>query len=349
MNDGAMKSADSMANFRATFGVLPNKSLRADYYAWKLQLGSWLEGFIHLEQRDGRDAGSATVTGKPILVRGQEVLAFEIGDTYTHPDHRRKGVFLNAVNACVAYATDRGAKFIYGTPNDASLPGYVAKAEFIQIEGLRIAILTRRITRRSLAKALQRRVRFKLLAEIGAALIYRVRVVARAIRMIGQVPAREAQFEQFPMVDGAWGGRDEFLFWTRRDSSFINWRYKKNPDSYRLWMVQQGDATMGYAVAKFYTKGDSYVCAICDFASINDDTKVTESLIANIEMAANKEGVDYCEMWCSSRSPCFNVILRMGYKEIDAFPVIINAGSPMASVLKGAGKWHFTLSDSDNI
>src|SRR5688572_18904515 len=119
-----------MAQFRSLFGTLPHKSTGADYYRWKSEQNPFGQGKLHLVERGDAIAGSASVTFKNVAVAGVPHRATEIGDTYTHPDFRRQGIFATAVTECTKYAIDHGAHFVYGTPNDAALPGYRDKLSY---------------------------------------------------------------------------------------------------------------------------------------------------------------------------------------------------------------------------
>lgn len=65
------------------------------------------------------------LAGKSIsLSKDKSILAYEIGETWTHHEHRRRGLFGKLVKHCEAYAFDTGASVVYGTPNSQSTPGY---------------------------------------------------------------------------------------------------------------------------------------------------------------------------------------------------------------------------------
>lgn len=64
------------------------------------------------------------ISGKSLMLNGNIYKAFEIGETATDPLHQRKGLFSSLVKICTAYAFDKGASVVYGTPNLQSTPGY---------------------------------------------------------------------------------------------------------------------------------------------------------------------------------------------------------------------------------
>lgn len=73
----------------------------------------------------GAVAASAYLGGKPVLdASGTIVKAYEIGETWTDPAFRRRGLFSKLVRHLVSETEADGRKLIYGTPNRQSAPGY---------------------------------------------------------------------------------------------------------------------------------------------------------------------------------------------------------------------------------
>jgi hypothetical protein len=60
-----------------------------------------------------------------VSVDGEHILAAQSGDTMTHSNHRRKGLFGILAEATFALARESGIKFIYGFPNKNSYPGFM--------------------------------------------------------------------------------------------------------------------------------------------------------------------------------------------------------------------------------
>jgi hypothetical protein len=341
--------SDLMAEFRALFGPIPQKGQTAAYYAWKLQEGTGREGYLHLEMSDGHAVGSASVTGKLISVCGKEVLAYEIGDTYTHPDYRRKGIFLTAVNSSVDYIGSTNARFIYGTPNDASLPGYIKKAGFSEVKNLRIASLIKSVSIISVQAAIKKRLKLSFLAKLGASLLFPF--LKRRAKRINVMDAslHRSDFKDFPNVDQTWGDKSNYCFWTVRNNDYAKWRFVSNPDEYELWLLKDAGMVMGYAVTKRFDRAGMQVGAICDFVVRNDDSNLIENLIRLVDIAMIKLGADYLELWCSTSSVYYSKFIDAAYKRLSDFPVILKGDPEITEKLLCGGCWHFTLSDSDNI
>lgn len=63
----------------------------------------------------------------PVIVNhfGTPILAAQSGDTMTHPEHSKKGLFTYLAKKTYETAKDSGVKFIFGVPNNNSLRGLV--------------------------------------------------------------------------------------------------------------------------------------------------------------------------------------------------------------------------------
>jgi hypothetical protein len=58
---------------------------------------------------------------------GTKILIAQSGATMTHPNHQKKGLFVTLAKMTFEAAQKEGVKFIYGFPNENSLPGFEKK------------------------------------------------------------------------------------------------------------------------------------------------------------------------------------------------------------------------------
>jgi len=125
-----------------------------DIFRWKLgECNPAGRGFLTLAMCNGLVVGAASGTRKILRIKGETLDAIEIGDTFTHPDFRRKGkcitplthnqtedpyftlsVFGRLVSETINRAKLNGISFIYGTPNENSKPPYLKRLGFYQID-----------------------------------------------------------------------------------------------------------------------------------------------------------------------------------------------------------------------
>ena len=79
---------------------------------------------MNLIRDNSKIAATTSIKPKSLFLNNELLPSAEIGDTYTHEDYRGKGLFSILINQSREEAKDMGVKFVFGTPNNESLPGY---------------------------------------------------------------------------------------------------------------------------------------------------------------------------------------------------------------------------------
>jgi hypothetical protein len=149
-------------------------------------------------------------------------------DTATHPDHRRKGLFTTLTRQAVGEMEKRGAAFLFNTPNENSLPGYLKMGWSVVERWPVYGRPTRRLWRRALrlgqpAPASQPWAAF--VAAHGAAL--------------GRVVARHE------------AGRPGAGYRTPRTMAYLAWRYCGPPGvPYEVVPHWEGDRLTGIVIGR---------------------------------------------------------------------------------------------------
>lgn len=352
------EDAKLISEFRAKFGTNIFRSTSKEYYEWKLFRNPYQKGKIYLERKDGKVIGSTTITPKRISIGGEERLAAEIGDTFTHPDHRRKGVFSRGVDACTRFAISQGITIIYGTPNSESLAGYQKKLGYPPCPFVKLKYLTKH--RRILLPAgkfigkvvLRRKSRPPNLFLLA---MLKQRFSHSAFPRLN-VSARQRLFDISRVhkftdeIDGVWGS-SRYLFFNIRDKTYLNWRYFSNPDKYQVLAAKRVDDYLGYAVTKL--SRNRKIGTICDFMTYDDRLDVFDILIQEAEKMLVRAGVHWIQTFSVEGSPYYQALIGQGYYDHGSTsrqPVIVFSGTYCGkALLETEGKWHFTMSDSDNI
>jgi len=340
-----------MSFFRESFGLNPFRSTAPEYYKWKISENPSMQGFTHLEMRDGNTAGSATLTPKRLSVMGEELLGTEIGDTFTHIGYRRQGIFTRCVCECTDYAISVGLQVIYGTPNSESLPGYEKKLGYPRCPFANVRKMIKHTSVRSIEKAMSSRLGWHPRPRILARILLWY-FSARIKRLEERRSFDIVPVDRFAVgIDGLWGrSRTDYCFFTVRDESYLNWRFFENPDRYEVYAAIEDDRYLGYVATKLFTSEDMVVGTICDFVTSNDRVDVFADLINEVESKFKEWGVEYIQVWCVEGSPYFWHLARSGYLKRAEIPVIVFASTEIGKQLvQMKGIWHFTMADSDNI
>jgi hypothetical protein len=119
--------------FLASFGV----SLSHDQFLKRYDtsgLGSAVIGFIAIHTQTGMPAAYYGVFPVKIIWKGRVMLSAQSGDTMTHPDHRKKGLFIRLARMTYEKCMEMGIELVFGLPNENSYPGFINRLGWKQID-----------------------------------------------------------------------------------------------------------------------------------------------------------------------------------------------------------------------
>ena len=329
------------------------RSTEPDYYKWKHSTNPAGVGEIWVAHDREKDvvAGMTTLTPKRLHVNSQDLTGAEIGDTFTHPEYQRQGIFTALVNATREQGVERGINLIYGTPNDQSLPGYEKNCNFVQVPAPVVLNLVRPLNVGRTLKALGKNPLLVQAASagirLGLALLYRVR--PGGLSCLGVKVVRTTNFpkEIDDLWKRTWGRYDLVL---TRDREYLNWRFLTNPDSYQIY-VAEGQALMGYLVAKIGRWGPLKVGYVADY--LTTAGKDERACFADLLFAAfhdfRQEGCDIVSCWVVGGSPHEGVLRRRGFFKYQPVSIIVYRNEIGRRLAETRHRWHFTMADSDNI
>jgi len=97
--------------------------------------GNKFIGFIAYA-KDNTPAAYYGVFPQIINYNNIDYLVAQSGDTMTHPDHRKKGLFVALAKHTFEYCKTINIQAIFGFPNQYSYPGFINKLEFKELDRL---------------------------------------------------------------------------------------------------------------------------------------------------------------------------------------------------------------------
>jgi GNAT superfamily N-acetyltransferase len=97
----------------------------AAFFRWKHELNPFGRSEMWVATREGTIVGFRSLMHWRFLTRGREASALRPVDTVTHPAFRRKGVFTTLTAHALREVSD-DCDILFNTPNQASLPAYIA-------------------------------------------------------------------------------------------------------------------------------------------------------------------------------------------------------------------------------
>jgi GNAT superfamily N-acetyltransferase len=201
---------------------------------------------------------------------GQTVPAVRAVDTATDPDFQGQGVFTRLTLAALDELAARGVAFVFNTPNEKSLAGYL-KMGWRNLGRLPVAVRPARL----------RFVRTGPTAREGAA---RSPVPTTAGQAASEVLTHTAEIERLLRVVEHPAGLA-----TRHTAASLAWRYGYAPLGYRVLLVE-AEPQLGMAVFRLRPRGRAVEAVICETLVPYGDRRLGRTLMQQI---ANLAAPDY--------------------------------------------------------
>jgi len=133
-----------------------------NYFSWKLQAETQKPGYLHLGMIESKIVSTVSFSPKRILFNGIEYFGGELGDSYcsnqflkmlrkikpeqemyTTNSYLNQSIFGRSAYEITQLALKEGSQFIYGTPNDTALPGWIKRLGYIKLESHEIYLFIR--------------------------------------------------------------------------------------------------------------------------------------------------------------------------------------------------------------
>lgn len=318
------------------------------FFHWKIINNYIRPGIINLIKDGDRIASTTSVTPKLLVYQNEVVSAAEIGDTYTHPDYWRQGMFSLLINQTRKDAEKKGISFIYGTPNKLSLPGYQKKANFDTIKNLHIRSLVFPI---DISTRISKKSHWVLGSIIGSIfsillfLYFKMKNIfffidkSITIKELNQLPDDWSEF---------WNhAKEGYDFIINRNMEATTWRYFSNPNKYKFITIRKKNNLIGYLIYRIIPDEEAKRIIIADYLTLPGQEKALYKGINQIINSAFRIGANL-SLWCVKNSPYFTIFKKKGFLARNNIPVICYQNE-FAEQVENCISWHFTIGDSDNI
>lgn len=132
-------SQDSFPLMRELFASAFNVHITYEDFQKKydtLKLGHAVIGFIAVHKPTNSPAAYYGVFPLKALINSKEILIAQSGDTMTHKDHQKKGLFISLANMTFEACRKEGIEIIFGLPNKNSYRGFTQKLGWIHLDDI---------------------------------------------------------------------------------------------------------------------------------------------------------------------------------------------------------------------
>ena len=265
-----------------------------DIWRWKLGTSNPAgRGFLTVAYLDGKVIGTTSGTRQQIRLNGQRVSGMEIGDTFTHPDYRKRGycrdtypgtldkndylnksIFGRLVTETLDRALAAGVDYVFGTPNLNSRPPYLSKLSFAEI-GFEKVKSWNKLSSRYAGWA-----RFRNPMHLGIIIInFLVKVNTFLIQR--KYSARETSFGEIAEVyvtqgpiSQIYNERPGALIF-EQDLNFLEHRYDRHPNyRYRYFAIENRGTPIGWLICtQIHRASGRNTLVISDWVAFQEEFK----------------------------------------------------------------------------
>jgi hypothetical protein len=119
--------------YRSAYGIeLDPADFKSKYSTEKL--GSGVMGFLAIHNETNSPAAYYGVFPVMLLINGRQVLAAQSGDTMTHRNHQKKGLFVELAKITFETCRERGLEIVFGLPNTNSYHGFTKRLNWKHVD-----------------------------------------------------------------------------------------------------------------------------------------------------------------------------------------------------------------------
>lgn len=320
-------------------------------FQWRAVDNYIMRGIINLIKDGDKIVSTLSNTPKRLYVKGEGCIVAEIGDANTDPQYQRQGMLALLINQSTSDALELGIQGVYSTPDTKtpSLPAFINKANYLPQEGLDIESL---IFPLNIAPLVQTRVHWLISQYAGSfflTFVYLYYLIKKGLSRLHQGLTIEILQSLPDDWDDFWNNAGLFYdFIFERNREALNWRFFRNPNKFKFYVLKDNNRIVGYMVSRIINDEDIKRFIIADYLFLpgyEDHFKVL--LLKSFEDAL-RVGANLISCWCVIGSRYAEILKTFGFVKRKKI-LLVWFQNEFARILKGDGKWHFTISDSDNV
>lgn len=320
-------------------------------FHWRAVANYLMPGIINLIKDGDKIVATLSNTPKRLLVKGQECLVAEIGDAYTDPEYQRQGMLTLLIKQSTQDALAGGIRGVYSTPSTLtpSLPAFIHKAGFLPQEDVRLRNLVFPL---DIGPSVERRTHWLVGRYASSFFLTFVQVYYLARKWMNRERSSVTieELRELPVDwDSFWDrSRQAYDVIFERTRQALTWRFFQNPNKYKFYVAKKDGAITGYMVCRVVADEDLKRFVIADFLFLPGCEVYFDVLLLRAFEDALRLGANSISSWCIEGSEFDGFLKRLGFIPRSEI-VLVWFQNELATLLKTAGKWHLTISDSDNI
>lgn len=295
-----------------------------ELWSWKHEQNPFGSSYVLVAEQDGELIGVRAFMKWQFQRRGKLYKVLRAVDTVTHPAHKGKGIFKKLTLQLADRCKADGYHFIFNTPNDQSLPGYLKMGWM---------------------KQARMPLKLKLLHPYD--IMFRKVIGRQRSQQQLNVPYQKWTKEIFELARHH--VEEENLISTRVTPEYLSWRYASNP-LFRYNYFTDGQSFLMIGRLKMHSFGTEF--RITDFLKTVPDNQsghINRLLRESMKQFCSKQRVDFISMSDLQYKKSSRFLRWMGWMPaLPAGPLITLRNLNMPSDFQRLMKlryWNYSLGD----
>ncbi len=265
------------ALFEMCFSTTP----RQGYFDWKYTENPAGEAIAFVAKSNQKIAAFYGVIPERYVVDGKQKIIYQSMDTMTHPDHRRKGLFVKLARLTYQYIQEKNKTLhVIGFPGETSYPGFIKKLKWATLFELRYCFVHHAM--------------FKLKNKKSSSSDIIVREIELSQMDYSDYLSQQHTHER---------GIKQYI-----DTAFLKWRLSKvSSVEFRIFNLYEEKQLIGFVVVKMESKQRVFLHHI----NIRDTTHLKKGLSALLYTLFDKLKARYVFTFCAEHTQIHNQLKNL--------------------------------------
>jgi GNAT superfamily N-acetyltransferase len=290
-----------------------------EYWRWKYKKNPAGSPIVWVAEHDEKIIGHYGIIPVRMKIGNMYMTASFACDAAVHPKYQGRGIFSSIVNRCYLDASENDLPLTYGFGQIHLGPTYKRYDWQGHIGG--IYLMTRVLNWKPV---LNRYVRNGLLryglgqgcTDLASAAAQVIRKICRSHELSNSAGVRIEKISRFDKrIDTFWEKiSSHFEIITKRDQTYLNWRYPDNPwSAYTVHLATRDKKVLGYCILREAQKGDVTQGIITDILGLQNDSNVVSQLVQESVKYFEKHNVDIINCLLSEKHPYTAIFRKAGF------------------------------------
>ena len=268
------------------------RSRSPEYFRWMYLQNPAGRAWVYCARHRGKLISTFAMAPKFVKLGDTVVRCGKTMDMFTDPNYQGLGLMSKLALQVFDAAKRDGLEMWYVTPSANSYPIFVKKWGYI--ENFEVVFLNKILNPDAIIQAMVKpRWAAPAVAGLAAGLNRLLHVFKRDAS-----PYEVSVMDRFgEETDTLWEqSRNRYRVMLVRDSSYMNWRYVSNPDSYIKLLFKRNGSVCGLLILKQTIRGGMKVGEIVDFLYADDRKNLFGMLRHGLEFL-RKQGCAFAQAW----------------------------------------------------